>query len=86
MTINITQDHIANGEKMACRRCPAALAIADATGIRDVYVNGASVGFYLHSHRESVSMCPGSLATFVRDFDAGYDVEPLSFDLEVPNA
>lgn len=84
MTIHVTQKHIDIGARHNCRFCPVVRATKEATGIDDVRTFAFDIEFYPHSHNRFVAQMPLEVINFIDAFDAGYDVEPFGFDLEVP--
>lgn len=85
--VNVTAEHIAEGIRQDCERCPVALAIAAALpDLRYISVLSRAI-IVLPRGRDFINIdTPRAVRKFVRDFDAGYGdpVEPFSFDLEYP--
>ncbi len=85
VTVNVTQEHIDNGEKGSGTACPIALCLAD-LGITDLYVgqfglyerHNLSDGSTLLGERYKV---PLDVSMFVGMFDNGIDVKPISFEV-----
>lgn len=89
ITVNVTQKHIANGQRNKCSQCPVALAVAERLhlpipdsrwdnrlGVTDKYV------FF---YKESIqSDLPVKAMQFVCNFDDRKPVAPFSFWLNVP--
>ncbi len=82
MTVEVTADHIKKGKPRSCSKCPAAHAIRSALGLKvpGVFVNAIS-GYI--SMKGGPYKMPDNLVDFVRRFDAGEAVSPISFDLPV---
>ena len=87
MIITLSQKHIDEGVKQDCHHCPAALAIAEATGEEFVEVATAirwgedptGSGGWKWKHRVST---PPILREFMDRYDSGLLVEPITFELE----
>ena len=78
-TISITQDHIDQGIRASCNKCPLALAIKEIfpdkkilVGYNVVFVN-SYIGIEL----------PEDLMEFIYSFDSGKLVEPREFQLDI---
>jgi hypothetical protein len=78
--VSVTQEHIDQGSTHSCASCPVALALRD-TGPENSYlVNYAS----LHNiYNERVATLPGAAIRFITEFDAGYDVQPFTFFVQI---
>ena len=79
MRISITQYHINVGIPFICYSCAAALAIQDATGIKDVFVGSR----WVHFPSGAVEL-PDAVCDWIARRDAGEESEPIEFELEVP--
>lgn len=76
MKVKVEQRHIDRGERGDAFCCAVALAVAEATGYDDVWVDeySMSVGdFYYRT--------PKSASDFIENFDSGYAVAPFEFEL-----
>ena len=84
MKISITQDHIDRGIRFNCSRCPAALAIIEATG-REVEVSISWVWLHEKKYERAarrIRISP-EVSQFMREFDVGLPVLPFDFELEM---
>ena len=87
ININLEQRHIDRGVAFSQSECPAALAITEALpGVRGCCVGAWRIWLYRASddYRGECVGSPRAITNFIRDFDAGRDVEPFTFELEVP--
>lgn len=86
LEIEVTEEHIENGERYMGDRCPIALAVQEEeSDLFSVAVGGerADVSWFEGSYTEkSYRLGPDGRA-FVRAFDRGEDVEPCTVVLEV---
>lgn len=86
MRIEVTADDIAKGKRKSCDACPVARAIHRATGDgwnAVVYKdNCIAVADDDDWDREEFTP-PPEVAQFVKDFDAGRPVTPITFDLPI---
>lgn len=85
ITIDVTAEHIKKGKRKNCKLCPIALA---ARGVipedwiwvdqcaLTVRVDGPDIPSY-----PSYSL-PEDAQEFIRRFDQGYEVEPISFEID----
>ena len=86
MIINVTQEHINQGWRKSCRRCPVALAIQEV--IRDKVII-VSQRIYIYKDKEAYDLSkwelileyPAIVKTFIDTFDDGGLVEPFSFEI-----
>ena len=78
ITIDVTSDDIAGGKRLACEKCPVALAVS-----RRV-VGTASVSKFYISIDGFLVKQPPTVKSFIRDFDNQRTVKPFSFDLKLP--
>ena len=99
-TISITQQHIDDGRQLDCSTCPTALALYDAydhvkvktydettnTRLIIVHVWGDSVTFERNGERGRfiARELLWTVRRFIRAFDRGDTVRPLSFDMDLP--
>lgn len=80
--IVVTQEMISEGVRRECHRCPVALAVKAV--VRDGIFVRVGTGFlYLGDHRRTVTM-PVDAQWFIRAFDCGRPVQPISFPLDIP--
>jgi hypothetical protein len=79
-TINVGQRHIDAGEPKRCSLCPVALALIDA-GFGFAYV-GTMYMEAQHGGEWRMAPVPDEVQAFIRDFDNGLPVSPLTFDAE----
>ena len=83
-TFEVTQDHIDRGHPVEAASCPVALAIRER--YPSVMVDGTEAGYgayYGYSDERWVTL-PEDVRWFVREFDSGKPVEPISFEIEIP--
>ena len=87
MVIEVTQGHIdaalEEGMRDICIDCPVARAIQEATGFEDFAV-GNSMAF--RDDKPGEVELPEAVQDFISRFDGDRSVEPISFDLEVPES
>ena len=84
MRIQVTQAHIDAGKRKRCTKCPVALAVREALGIRLVKVGFESI-FLGRPHMTHVRF-PHEIEGFMLAFDDNWShgVTPFAFDLDVP--
>lgn len=80
MTINVTQEHIKQGCRVNCAKCPVALALKERTG--DLWLVGGSY-IRRNGHNDLIEL-PAVVTQWILDFDDGIEVQPFSFELEIP--
>jgi len=86
ITVKITECHIATGLRRSSSCCPVALAVKSLLKQECfVSVHSKSVGFYDTVSQPVVSVLPGQAHEFILAFDENMEVEPFSFDLEIPD-
>jgi hypothetical protein len=83
-TISVTAEHIAEGVRCSCSRCPVALAIADAFPGADVWVGGASFDITFEDAEPVFVDLPSEAEDFIGRFDEDGFGEPFSFDVDYP--
>jgi len=84
-TINVTAEHIENGVRENCERCPVALAIMDAfPGASGIYVESRVFSISRDGYRRDEIKLPREASEFIWDFDASKTVQPFSFELDYP--
>lgn len=92
-TVSVTNDNITNGDPLSPTTCPIALAFIDA-GITSPSVGvdsgGGSVkgdGFFgrFLPRKRVRGVFPKVVSQFIRDFDAGRIVKPITFPFEGSN-
>ena len=81
MKIEVTQEDIQKGKKGNSCACPVWHA-GNRAGLIDFEVWNRSVVF-VHNGQDARCLLPESVQTFIKKFDCGQPVEPISFDLEV---
>lgn len=85
ITVEVTAEDIAAGRPRRCYFCPIALAVRRALRRRDtgaVMVTPEQITYHT-GLVEHVHELPIEAMGFVGRFDAGEDVEPFTFELEV---
>jgi hypothetical protein len=85
--IKVLQHHIQAGTRGSSRSCPIALAVQEMVGpLVKVVVTCKSI-MLLDAERisktKSVTSLPYEANDFVKAFDAGFDMQPLSFSIPV---
>jgi len=86
--VEVTAELIAAGIRKSCFECPLALAAMRALGGEFAYITtkGCCVDFPEGSAPERVRFRLPELAVdFMRAFDGGHNVEPFSFEIEIPS-
>lgn len=87
--INVTQQHIEDGARRSCDRCPIALAMLKA-GFPSPYISSTwarlnhDYGQPEHQGRRQQVNLPKIVQQFVRSFDSHHSVHPFSFTIKVP--
>jgi hypothetical protein len=87
--VNVTQDHIDTGFRGRCRTCPIARAIQDVPKIASVSFCEVLENYdahYIQTKRFENIILPKAVSAKINLYDRGYDMEPFSFVLEIPNA
>lgn len=74
--VSLLQKHIDQGRPQKCAKCPAALALFDATGLEWHVFETIIVS---PDGRRGFLVSP-ELRQFISDFDAGNPVSPITFD------
>ena len=82
MLINVTQEHIDNGLKRTCGKCPVALALLSA-GAPDPFVGKDMVWIDFSDPDCMGIVLPKEAHNFIHEFDEGKKVEPFSFTLNI---
>ena len=80
----VEQKHIDNGVPSHRCKCPVALAIKEkfensGCGVIDVDVDVYTIVVEFDNRDVSVYSTPHEIQTFLRDFDAGVEVEPFEY-------
>lgn len=86
ITVDVTQDDIANGKQGECGFCPIALALNRHAPANHHFTVGSSTATLLREDRSDsipleTVLLPRVAEAFVRSFDHRYTVEPFTFDL-----
>lgn len=94
MIINITQRHINEGEHGNSAECPAALAIRETIGFKVGVHVGLGLIFFRRNYSPGYKYDPSyaydvpqpqELLQWVRRYDLREKVEPLQFEIEIPD-
>lgn len=88
MEIQLTAQHIKEGTEGNCKLCPAALAINSVLNERYYTVVRPTSIFINHISRMYIGKefsVPEILKDFITFYDRGYDVAPISFNLDIPS-
>jgi hypothetical protein len=84
VTISVTAEHIAAGEREKCEKCPVALAFLTALPRADrAVVTGFGVSLYRAGVKTRLRL-PDAASDFISAFDNSDPVAPFSFDIEIP--
>jgi hypothetical protein len=81
ITVRITKDIMALGEKTLCDKCPTALALR-VKGFKNVWVNYEDVS--LNGEAGKKIVLSRRISKWIEDFDEGRAVRPITFKLKVP--
>lgn len=76
-TIDVNDARIREGKKTSCRECPVALAIAGIKGASGEHAGPAYLMFN-DGGGQWLADTPQPLIDFMKDFDRGREVHPLS--------
>ncbi len=86
VTIEVTDDDIFDGIKSSCHSCPIALAAIRINVARIISVNSTTmVVRNSYSRNGNFIVLPIEAIDFIAAFDADQEVEPFSFEIEVPD-
>lgn len=78
ITVNVTQQDINRGIKMACLHCPVSLALTRSYNSKEsIFVGGAD---YFVKNR--VYRLPQELKDFIHKFDNGFEVKPFTLTFQ----
>jgi len=81
LSVEVTLDDIAKGERNGWCSCPIVLAFRRANPKADgVLVDGADVAWLVGNHEFAYKL-PDDIANWLEAFDLGKDVEPTSFEV-----
>src|SRR5208337_1065748 len=83
MRITVTIEDIEAGRRYDPVRCPVARALRR-TGMAYFTVMESAVRLRDEEHYGGLLVLPGAVQDWIRGFDRGEPVEPISFDLELP--
>lgn len=83
MKIQVTQDHIDQGEAKVCNKCPVALALQALPFV----IEAAAFPYELYiliidSSKDDCIFAPPEVTEFIRDFDNGLKPKPFEFELD----
>ena len=88
MRIQVTAKDIKNGSRLACSRCPVALAVKRVVKCFRVSVGADVLTVYYGPEGTgapyNLFVLPSIAKNFIRMFDIGLPVSPIEFDL-LPN-
>ena len=79
-TVSVTEDHIKNGLRFMCGKCPVALAVSEHTG-RKALVGSHTLDFADNDFMYFKPVLPRSVRRFIKRFDRGLSVKPFKFIL-----
>lgn len=77
MKVSVTQKDIDEGTKRNCRKCPIAKALQRIIPNKDIIVEGSIIWI-----DNKVFLAPTKADAFVKAFDKGEKVKPISFVLK----
>lgn len=84
--IQITENHIKRGFMDNCRACPTAQAINEVL-IPYAYAVVRRSRIFINTEKEILEFsCPIKVLQFIDSFDSGQPVEPMKFDLDIPES
>lgn len=84
ITVNVTQKHIDEGQRMRCTSCPIALALNEQHPRPGVWSVNGLVAAVRGNSWESYAL-PLLALDFICSFDVGAPVKPLTLELETAN-
>ena len=82
VTVNVTREHLANGQRNNNTRCAVALALKDA-GVKFGWCGSFGIYPALHDYT-AIAKWTADITEQIRRFDDGEMLEPFCFELEVP--
>lgn len=86
VTVSVTAEHIAEGEREQCETCPVALAVKDAfPGALLVSVNGWTIRICFRD-RDVLVRLADEAGDWIAAFDNCCPVSPFTFEIEIPGA
>lgn len=89
-TVNVTAEDIREGGRVDAFCCPVALALRRAVPphVERVGVTGAYAALWTPDcgHRTTDVLLPDAARAFIDRYDDGHDVEPFTFEIEIPDA
>jgi hypothetical protein len=86
--VEVTAEDINRGEPGSCKHCPIALAMDRALAAIGIDVRSWVILPYVRLGPKSANtyaVLPPAALVFAKHFDGEWDVEPFSFDLELPD-
>jgi hypothetical protein len=84
ITVNVTQQHIDDGERMECKTCPIALALNEQHPMPKPWRVGNTTSRWREETPFGWCRLPLAAQTFIGDFDFQRPVQPFTFEMEVP--
>jgi hypothetical protein len=82
--VNVTQKHIDIGVPKDCKYCPIAFALRD-LGFKHFDVGVISINIFESAYGDVKRInLPKNVGSFIQDFDAGREVKPFEFELDIP--
>lgn len=82
MKIQVTQNHISKGKKYSYSNCPIALALKEILP-KSYNISISAKYLLLKTPEKKAIHLPYSAIFFIRNFDGGFFVEPLEFELPI---
>jgi hypothetical protein len=83
LTIEVTAADIIAGYRESCSNCPIAKAIKRTTGKHVVRVTSDAIAIAGKDYRGTTLECRLKIGRFIKDFDNGFEVHPMSIELEL---
>lgn len=80
--IEVTKEDIYSGTRTDCQRCPIALAVNRALGIKTSIIGRECM--YLNKDSTEIHL-PLVARNFISSFDYGILLAPFSFEIELPD-
>lgn len=83
VTVTVTAEDIASGEREKCERCPIALALRRATGEPKAYADAVMLAAISADENWFKGATPDKAFRFMCEFDGKKPVEPFTFTVEL---
>lgn len=88
-TINVDAEAIAQGQRLSLYHCPEVIAVRRVvTEDTVVGVDGSDLELWrdclMNGTKRELIPLPASARLFVKVYDAGWEVEPFTFEVDIP--